>query len=178
MFRCTFFDFIHFLLRKNTALLGDSDSRYWIITSDHSYCNTSFLNLSYSFWYFRSNDIHNAENASQGEVRLFNVLYVSAFIVMSPVLISINVFESKSNCSQSILGIGVNLILDLVTFMIVNWLFVTIFIQKVCASFKNNFRATLGIHSLFVGVACIFNILTDCRHSFTFGRERETNVLG
>lgn len=135
------------------------------------------MNFRDCAWNFRSDYIHNSEDADQRKIILLDFFDISAFVVIWTILVGINVFKSKPDCSQCLFSIQRYLIFELIAFIIINWLLVSVLIQKVWATFKNNFRTTFCVQSLFVAIARIFNIFTDSWHPFTFWREREPNII-
>jgi len=138
-----------------------------VVTSNHADSDTSFIDSLDGSWYFSTDNVHNTEDANKGQARFLNVLNVIilGFIVVLTVFVRHHILVGKSDGTESLLGVGVDNIVEVRFHFIVHFLDSAIGIKVVRAAVLHNFGGTLNHKALLVLGIGSFNVFQNSRHT-------------
>ena len=141
-----------------------------IVASNHSYSDTSSLDLQYGSRHFLSDDIHDTENANQSKVGLLDVFNFLRFreLVSWAAFIRGDVFVGKADSSQCLFGVLIDDCVEVLLHAVVHGLNVAVFIKVLAAAVFYNFRSTLHHKTFVVSWLGFGDVVQNCTHSLTF----------
>ena len=157
-----------FFLVNDATFLSDGLGCHDIVTGNHADGNTSFLASCNCAWNLRADDVVDTEDGNESDFGCLDVLDFSIcrLIVQFAMFEGLQVAVSNANCSQSLLSVGRNDVLDLLASIVLDRADITFIIQIGIASSEDQLRGSLDKESLVV-ISVASGILNDSGHSLT-----------
>jgi len=150
------------LIVQDSAFLCNRNGGDLVVSGDHSDSHASFVALDDCSGNFFSDDVFDSGDADQGVAVHFNIVDFASFhflLVVFASFFGLEILVSECNSSQGVLGVGLNLLVELSLHGVVEHGFDTMLVQEVRTSLKDNFGSSLGVESLLVAVLSLVGVV-------------------
>jgi hypothetical protein len=165
------------VLSDDSAVYGNSLRGHNVVTSDHTNGDTSLGDGLDGAGDFRADNVHNTEDADEGESAGLNVFdfTVSGLVVELAVLVGHDVLVGEGDSAEGLLGVPSDDVVEAASHFVGHGLNLSVDVNEVRAAVLNDFGGSLNVEALLVAGVGSLNVVEDSRHPFALGGEGETN---